>query len=90
VSSKTAKRRGRPIVVDGTRYYWGVSAYKLDGTLVREVHVLLPTGRRLCVPYYEIVNDTAPPHGGLEITPSAVAAFIRRTIVDAEKGEAEP
>ena len=80
MSRKSTKRRGRPIVVDGVRYYWKVRMR----FGVPTVHVLLPTGRRIRTIYCDVAKmpeyDIAPPHGGLEITPSAVAAFIRRGI----------
>ena len=80
MSRKASKRRGRPIVVDGTRYYWKV---RMSFGLPK-VSVLLPTGRRIEVLYHEVATmpkyDISPPHGDLEITPSTVAAFIRRTI----------
>jgi hypothetical protein len=76
MSSKAAKRRGRPIIVDGVRYYW--KARVTLGSL--KVCVLLPTGRRVEALYCDVTNYSSPPHGGLEITPSDVAAFIRRTV----------
>ena len=80
MSKKSSKRRGRPIVVDGTRYYWKI---RMQHDLP-VVDVLLPTGRRICALYHEVTRmpkyDIAPPHGGLEITPRAVAAFIRGVI----------
>jgi hypothetical protein len=81
MSSKTAKRRGRPIIVDGVRYYWKVKVS--FGALT--VYVLLPTGRRVEALYCDVTEKkpdyyNAPPHGGLEITPSDVATFIRRTV----------
>jgi len=80
VSRKSSKRRGRPIVVDGTKYYWKVHLSCGQPT----VHVLLPTGKRIRAGYWKVTEmpeyDIAPPHGGLEITPAAVAAFIRRVI----------
>lgn len=80
MSRKSSKRRGRPIVVDGTRYYWKVHLSFGQPT----VYVLLPTGRRVEALYCEVTKmpkyDIAPSHGGLEITPKDVAAFIRRAI----------
>ena len=71
MSSKASKRRGRPIVVDGTTYYWKVRVEHGQA----KVHVLLPTGRRICVPEYEFM----PPRS-LAITPRAVATLIQRVI----------
>jgi len=66
VSSKSSKRRGRPIVVDGTKYHWKVRT-EYDQVFV---DVLLPTGRR-------IRNLVGWAWGHPAITPSAVATFIR-------------
>jgi hypothetical protein len=48
------------------------------------VYVLLPTGRRIEALYCDVAKmpeyDISPPHGRLEITPSAVATFIRRSV----------
>lgn len=80
MSRKASKRRGRPIVVDGTKYYWKV---RMSFGLPK-VSVLLPTGRRVEALYHDVAKmpkyDIAPPHGGLEITPNTVAAFIRRAL----------
>ncbi len=66
MSSKSSKRRGRPIVVDGTRHYWKV---RIEHDLAM-VHVLMPTGRRLRAAF-QWRNDRRA------ITPKDVAAFIR-------------
>jgi hypothetical protein len=66
MSSKSSKRHGRPIVVDGKRYYWKV---RIENELAM-VCVLMPTGRRLRAPFQWQYTKR-------EITPKDVAAFIR-------------
>ena len=72
MSSKAAKRRGRPIIVDGTRYYW-----KVRMEFGQEiVDVLLPTRVRIQVLAHEV---TGSPYDN-KITPGKVADFIRRSM----------
>jgi hypothetical protein len=66
MSSKSSKRRGRPIVVDSVKYYWKVRIENDQSV----VDVLMPTGRRLRAPFQW--SDSAK-----EITPKDVATFIR-------------
>lgn len=70
MSSKSSKRRGRPIVVDGVKYHWKIRIE--DDQSV--VHVLRPTGKRLRAPFQWS-------NSGKEITPNDVATFIRGAIV---------
>ena len=74
MSSKASKRRGRPIVVDGTRYYWKICV-EHD---LPVVYVLLPTGRRVRALYGEVTGKYGLTREA--ITPGAVATFIRRVI----------
>jgi hypothetical protein len=66
MSSKSSKRRGRPIVVDGVKYYWKISIEDDQSVL----HVLMPTGRR----FRALLQWS---NSGREVTPKDVATFIR-------------
>jgi len=70
MSSKSSKRRGRQIVVDGVKYYWKIRSSHDDLSVV---DVLMPTGKRL-KKAIQWSNSRKP------ITPKDVAAFIRGAI----------
>lgn len=65
---KTAKRRGRRIVIDGTRYYW--TFFLSCG--YPHVGILFPTGKRVNVLYHQPAYCD-----NLAITPHIVADLIR-------------
>ena len=69
MSSKSSKRRGRQIVVDGVKYHWKIRIEDDQAVL----NVRMPTGRRL-------QTSLQWADSRKEITPKDVAAFIRGAI----------